>query len=95
MRTHYGFGDLLFSVAMTLMLFVTAALLLPSRAEDETQGLRAYFEANGRYALLSLSSFLLFAFGLNVFYLEQPYEAVWAVLDLPMIALPATLSNCP
>jgi hypothetical protein len=88
LRSQYAFSDFLFLVSMTLMLFVTAALLLPSRSEDEREGLRAYFETDGRFALLSLSGFLLLAFVLNIFYFDEPVEAVWALLDVPMIVLP-------
>lgn len=89
LRSQYGFSDFLFLVLMTLMLFVSAALLLPSRSEDEQGGLRAYFETDGSFALLSLSGFLLLASVLNVLYFNEPIKAVWALLDIPMIVLPA------
>lgn len=88
MHSEYSFIDFLFMVLMTLMLFLASALLLPSRSEDEAQGLRAYFEADGRFALLALSGYLLFGFVSNVFYFSvSPLEA-WGYSDIPMIALP-------
>jgi hypothetical protein len=44
MQQTFQFSEFIFGVPMTLTLFVTAALLLPSRAEDEAHGLRVYFE---------------------------------------------------
>ncbi len=70
------------------MLFLTAALLLPSRSEDETEGLRAYFEQDGRYALISLTGYLLLGFVVNLFEFEGSLDAAWAFTDIPLIILP-------
>ena len=88
LRPTYQFTDFVFIVLMTLMLFLTAALILPSRSEDETVTLRIYFEKDGRFALLSFTGFLLFAFVLNVVFLNSPINGVWALTDIPMIVLP-------
>lgn len=88
-RQTFQFSEFIFLVLMTLMLFVTAALLLPSRAEDEADELRLYFEKDGRFALLSLTAFLLLGFVLNVFGFQSPLISAWAMTDLPMIVLPA------
>lgn len=89
LRQTFQFGEFIFLVLMTLMLFLTAALILPSRGEDEAQGLRVYFEQDGRFALISLSAFLLFGLVVNVFGFQSPLEAAWAITDIPMIILPA------
>ncbi|WP_313606748.1 hypothetical protein [Rhizobium sp.] len=89
LRQMFQFGEFIFLVLMTLMLFLTAALLLPSRSEDETDGLRVYFEQDGRYSLLSLSAFLLFGFIVNVFGFQSSVASAWAVTDVPMIVFPA------
>jgi len=89
LRQTFQFGDFIFLVLMTLMLFLTAALLLPSRGEDEAKGLRVYFEQDGRFALISLTAFLLFGLVVNVFGFKSPIESAWAVTDIPMIILPA------
>ncbi|KQS71700.1 hypothetical protein ASG39_20815 [Rhizobium sp. Leaf371] len=88
LRPTFQFGEFLFLVLMTLMLFLTAALLLPSRGEDEARGLRVYFEEDGRFALLSLTAFFLFGLVVNVFGFQSPIESAWAVTDIPMIVLP-------
>ena len=70
------------------MLFLSAALMLPSRSEDEKHGLRDYFEHDGRYALLSLTGFLLLAFLVNIFFFKSSPLSAWALTDVPMIVLP-------
>lgn len=70
------------------MLFLSAALLLPSRNEDETGGMRLYFEKDGRYALLAYAAFLLLGAVANVVFFEAPPLAAWALLDVAMIVLP-------
>jgi hypothetical protein len=89
LRQTFQFGEFIFLVLLTLMLFLTAALLLPSRGEDEAKGLRVYFEQDGRFALISLTAFLLFGLVVNVFGFKSPIESAWAVTDIPMIILPA------
>ncbi|MBP1849841.1 hypothetical protein [Rhizobium halophytocola] len=89
LRQTFAFSEFIFLVLMTLMLFVTAALILPSRGEDEDQGLRVYFEQDGRFALISLTAFLLFGLVVNVFGFQSPLETAWAITDVPMIILPA------
>ncbi|MCO6049314.1 hypothetical protein NGM99_05860 [Mesorhizobium sp. RP14(2022)] len=88
LQPTYGFGDFLFLVALPLTLYVSAALILPSRGEDEKIALREYFEADGRYALLALTAFLLLGFLINIFFFRSPMESIWALIDLPMIVLP-------
>ncbi|GLK79240.1 hypothetical protein [Methylopila turkensis] len=73
---------------LTMMLFLSAALLLPSRSEDEQLGLRQYYETNGRYALLCLSSYLILGFVANAAFYDAPLMSLASLVDLPMIALP-------
>jgi hypothetical protein len=84
----FSFPSFLLLVLLTLMLFLSAALLLPSRTEDELGGLRAYFERDGRYALLALSGFLLLAFLVNVSFFEASPLSTWGLLDVPIILMP-------
>ncbi|UGY10193.1 hypothetical protein [Phyllobacterium pellucidum] len=87
-KPTFSFPDFTFLVLLTLMLFLSAALMLPSRSEDEKNGLRAYFEHDGRYALLSLTGFLLLAFLVNIFFFKSSPLSAWALTDVPMIVLP-------
>ena len=90
-RQSFAFGDFIFLVVMTLMLFLAAAVLLPSRSEDEKEGLRRYFERDGRYGLLALGAFLVFAFIANIVFLKAAPLAAWSLLDIPMIVLPVAV----
>jgi hypothetical protein len=82
------FAQFIFFVILTLMLFLSAALILPSRAEDEAGGLRCYFERDGRYGLLPFAGFLVLAFLANLVFFSAGPFAIWSLLDIPMIALP-------
>jgi hypothetical protein len=87
-KVVYSFPEFLLLVLLALSLFVSAALLLPSRSEDEQNGLRLYFEQDGRYALLSLSTYLVLGLIVNVFFFQASPVALWGVLDVIMILLP-------
>lgn len=87
-KQTFSFLEFLLLVMLTLSLFVTAALLLPSRSEDEQHGLRVYFEQDGRYALLSLSTYLCLGLIVNVTLFQANPLALWGLLDVIMIALP-------
>jgi hypothetical protein len=84
----FSFLEFLLLVLLALSLFVSAALLLPSRSEDEQQGLRVYFEQDGRYALLSLSTYLFLGLVVNVVLFRASPIALWGALDVIMIVLP-------
>jgi hypothetical protein len=87
-KVTFTFLEFLLLVLLALSLFVCAALLLPSRSEDEQNGLRLYFEQDGRYALLSLSTYLVLGFIVNITFFQASPIALWSVLDIIMIALP-------
>lgn len=89
LRDDFGFVDFAFLVGLTLSLFLAAALILPSRAEDETGTLRAFFERDGRYALAALTGFHVLAFAANVLYFDASPFAGWAALDVPIVLVPA------
>jgi hypothetical protein len=87
-KATFSFPEFLLLVLLTLTLFVSAALLLPSRSEDTELGLREYFELDGRYALLSISAFLFLGLVVNVMLFEMSPLSVWGALDAVMIILP-------
>jgi hypothetical protein len=88
LKPSFSFLQFVFLVMLTMMLFVSAALLLPSRGEDEQPGLRGYFELDGRYALVALSAFLALGFVANIVFFGEPLTSVGSILDIPMIILP-------
>jgi hypothetical protein len=87
-KTTFSFLEFLLLVLLALSLFISAALLLPSRSEDEQNGLRVYFEEDGRYALLSFSTYLVLGLIVNVTLFQVSPVALWGVLDIIMIILP-------
>lgn len=87
-KASYTFVEFLLLVFLALSLFVSAALVLPSRSEDEHNGLRIYFEQDGRYALLSLSTYLFLGLIVNILLFQAPPIALWSAIDVIMIILP-------
>jgi hypothetical protein len=87
-KASYSFAEFLLLVLLALSLFVSAALLLPSRSEDEQNGLRLYFEQDGRYALLFLSAYLFLGMVVNILLFKASPIALWGAFDLFMIILP-------
>lgn len=88
LRPTFSFPEFVFLVLLTMMLFLSAALLLPSRGEDEQLGLREYYEMDGRYALLCLSSYLFLGLIANLLFFNAPFISVGSIADLPMIFIP-------
>lgn len=86
-----NFSIFVYLVVMTLLLFLSAALILPNRAEDEVIGLQLFFERDGRYGLLAYAGFLIIAFTVNVFLYGSSPISLWGVLDIPMIAIPCAV----
>lgn len=84
----FSFLEFMLLVLLALSLFVSAALMLPSRSEDEQHGLRIYFEQDGRYALLSLSVYLFLGMIVNIVLFKASPLALWGALDVVMIVLP-------
>ncbi len=76
-KATFSFAEFLLLVLLALSLFVSAALLLPSRSEDEQSGLRVYFEQDGRYALLSFSTYLVLGLIVNVLFFQVSPMALW------------------
>lgn len=88
LRPKFSFLEFVFLVLLTMMLFLAAALVLPSRSEDEQHGLRRYYELDGRYALLPLSGFLILGFIANLAFFDEPVLSVGSITDIPMIIVP-------
>lgn len=88
MMTSFSFLDFVYLVVTTMMLFLAAALLLPSRAEDEQASLQTFFEQEGRYGLVPLAGFLILGFVANAVYFRSSPLSIWGLLDIPMIAIP-------
>lgn len=85
---QFTFIEFVGLVLLTVTLFVTAALLVPSRGDDEDLSLRVFFQNEGRWALAAFSLFLFSAALFNVFLFGGSVLSLWAVLDIPMIVIP-------
>jgi hypothetical protein len=57
MVLHWSIGPFLLLVSLTILLFVSASLILPLARSDEKGSLRASFEHDGRWALVALSAY--------------------------------------
>lgn len=87
-KQEFSFLEFLLLVLLALSLFVSAALLLPSRSEDEKKGLRVYFEQDGRFALLSLSTYLVLGLIVNIVLFQASPIELWGLLNIIVIVLP-------
>jgi hypothetical protein len=75
-------GSFLTLVCLTLLLFVSAALVLPSTELAEKDSLTASFERDGRWSLVSLSAyFVLAAIADWVFWGVSPMSRLGASLS--------------
>lgn len=86
----FPFLQFLGLVALPLTLFVSAALLLPFG--EEAQDLRAYFENDGKWALLSLSAFFAGALVVNWQLFHATPLALWGLIDVALITLPPVIA---
>jgi hypothetical protein len=95
LRSSFTFVDFVFLVLLTLMLFLSAALLLPSGAEDEQEGLRRYFERDGRFGLLAFTAYSVLGIVANlVFFAAPPAGAwMWVAIVLALMAFVVGVSG--
>lgn len=88
---QFNFFSFLYFIFMTLFLFLAAALVLPNRPEDEVAGMQAFFDRDGRYALLALATFLACGLTANLIYFRVSIFSAWGLLEIPMIAIPCAV----
>lgn len=63
---RWSFAEFLMLVGLVLLLFLAAALILPQAEMEPGDGLRDYFDQDGRFALLALAMFSLLALVANL-----------------------------
>jgi hypothetical protein len=78
-------------VVFTMLLFVSAALLLPPAEMEEGGDLRVFFDREGRWSLLFLSAYFLLTIAINAVYFGVSILRPWTALEVAMFAL--TLSS--
>ena len=83
-------GSFLTLVSLTLLLFVSAALVLPPNELGEKDSLRTSFERDGRWALVSLSTYFSLAlFADWLLWSVSPFS-LWGGVLTVLIILPLT-----
>lgn len=75
-QSAFTFPDFLVLILLPLLLFLSGALILPSRSEDESRGIREYFERDGRYGLLPFAMYLVIAVAVDVTFFRAPISGV-------------------
>lgn len=84
----WSFEEFVSLVLLTMLLFLSGALLLPSEELSGRHALRAFFEDEGRWGLVACAAFLLLTIPANIFFFDAPPYALWDLTDLPLIVLP-------
>lgn len=90
-RPTLSFAQFVFLALMPLMLFLSAALLLPSRPEDEAEGLRRHFERDGRYGLLSFAVYSALGVVTNALFFQASLSDAWALVAVPLTLMPVAV----
>lgn len=88
LKDVFSFVEFLLLVCLALALFSAAALILPSRSEDEVSGLQVYFEQDGRFALLAICTYLALGSATNILFFKASPFQLWAALDFIMFTVP-------
>ena len=84
----WSVGYFLTLVTLTLLLFVSAALVLPPLELKDGESLQDSFERDGRWSLLSLSAYFLLALAVDwVFWHVSPFSNGGGLL-VPLMILP-------
>jgi hypothetical protein len=87
LKNAFSFIEFLLLVCLSLSLFSAAALILPSRSEDEADGLQVYFEQDGRFALLAICIYLGLGSTTNILFFNASPLQLWGALDLVMFTV--------
>jgi len=82
-------GSFFAMVGLVLMLYIAAALVLPTNELREGESLRAMFTEDGRWGLAALSAYNLLALGIDVLFWGWRETLRGAGLLIPMIFVPA------
>lgn len=86
--TVWTLTDFLLFVTLTLLLFISASLILPSKGLDKGERLLQTFERDGRWALVSLGCYLSLGLVADfLFWKSSPYSPT-ALRSLILVVLP-------
>jgi len=88
MMDEWTLGSFLMLVSLTLLLFVSAALVLPFTELKEDDTLRASFERDGRWGLVSLSAYFALAIVTDWVLWGVPPFSTWGAFLIALMILP-------
>jgi hypothetical protein len=83
----WSFEEFLGLVALTILLFLSAALLMPTNDQDR-RDIGTFFRTHGRWALVALTVFHAGTFLVNWLSFGVSPLALWAVLHVVVAVLP-------
>jgi hypothetical protein len=88
MIQNWTIGSFLMLVSLTLLLFVSAALVLPPNGLEKDDSLRASFERDGKWGLVSLSAYFGLALVTDwVLWGVSPFST-WGAFLIALMILP-------
>lgn len=87
-------GSFLSLVGLTLLLFISAALILPPDELQEQETLQAEFQADGRWALIALSMYFVLALFVDWLLWDMTPGTHGTSTLLPLIVLPLLFLLC-
>ena len=88
MINAWTLGSFLLLVSLTLLLFVSAALVLPPSELKEDDTLRASFERDGRWGLVSLSAYFGLALVTDWILWDVSPFSLWGAFLMALMVLP-------
>lgn len=88
---NWNFQQFVMLIGFTILLFVSAALLLPQNELDEKTSLRTFFQEEGRWSLLFLAIYFAMSLLIDVSYFGAPLLRPWAALNLLAMLLPLSV----
>jgi hypothetical protein len=83
----WTFAEFLMLVALVLVLFLAAALILPQAEMERGDTLRGFFDRDGRYALVALAVFSLLAILANLIFWDVRIVGLENAINLLLGAL--------
>lgn len=85
---EWTFPIFLLFVSSPLLLFIAAALILPSHELRADEDHRHIFQCNGRWALLAVSAYYFESMCQTLYFWKAPPISTWAALNAALVVLP-------
>ena len=85
---EWTFPIFLLFISSPLLLFIAAALILPSHELPAGEDHQRIFVCNGRWALFAISAYYLQSMGQTLYFWKAPLISTWAAINAVLIVLP-------